>query len=558
VATGQALALAALGAGCGEPAAPAAAAETAPAEPAAPWLVDEAVERGLAFTYASGAAGELLMPEIMGGGAALLDADGDGDLDAYLVQGGGVRTPAAERAPNALCANDGAGRFRAVTAPGGAPDRGYGMGVATGDADGDGCEDLYVTNLGADALWANRGALAFEDVTAGAGIAADGWSTSAAFLDADLDGDLDLYVARYVVWGPDQELACSNDMGGPDYCSPTAYGAPALDLYLENLGAGTFRDASARAGVQAAAANGLGVVCGDLDRDGWTDVFVANDQHPDLLWRNRGGGTFEDVAATAGVALDRDGRAKAGMGVAVADVDADGDEDLLVCNLAGETDSFFENRGGWFADATVRARLANASRAFTRFGVGWADLDQDGRLDLYEANGRVMRRRPVFVAGDEYAEPNLLLRGLADGAFAEVPHGGAAAPAPATSRAAAFGDVDGDGALDVLVVNRDAPAQLWMNRVQGRGKGLVLRVLDARGAPALGAVLELRRGDRVERREVRSASSYLAASSAWVHVGLGTAGELDEVRVRWPDGAEATFGPLAAGRTHALAPPSGR
>jgi hypothetical protein len=534
-----------LGLGCADKGDAAPPSNAPGATASAPWFTEEAHARGLDFTYESGARGEYLMPEIMGGGAALFDADGDGDLDAYLVQGGGVRVHENERRPNRLFANDGAGRFSLVDAAG---DRGYGMGVACGDADGDGDVDLYVTNVGRDALLLNQRALAFA--AADPAELADGWSTSAAFFDADLDGDLDLYVARYVVWDADQELACSNDMGSPDYCNPTAYGAPALDVYLANEGAGRFRDASARAGIQAAAANGLGVVCADFDRDGFPDVFVANDQNPDLLWSNRGDGTFADRAAERGVALDRDGRAKAGMGVAVGDVDRDGDEDLLVCNLSGESDSLFENRGAWFADRTLRARLGTASRPYTRFGVGWADFDQDGFLDLFVADGRVMRRRPAFDTGDDYAEPNLAFRGLGDGTFDEVANGGLARALVATSRAAAFGDVDGDGALDVLVVNRDAPAHLLMNRAAPRGNAVTLAVVDPHGAPALGASVDLVIGGahaRVERREVRSASSYLAASSPWIHVGLGTAEQVDEVHVRWPDGAERRFGPIPAG-----------
>ena len=220
----------------------------------------------------------------------------------------GVRTSRGDRPPNQLFANDGAGSFTNVTEESGAGDRGYGMGVAAGDADGDGKTDLFVTNVGADVLLANMGDLRFRDVTAAARIAGEGWSASAAFLDGDNDGDLDLYVASYVVWHPDQELSCSNDMGSEDYCSPTAYGAPALDRYFENAGDGTFLDAGARVGVQSVAANGLGVVGADFDRDGWTDVFVANDQDPDLLWRNAGDGTFRDDSFRAGVALDRDGQ----------------------------------------------------------------------------------------------------------------------------------------------------------------------------------------------------------------------------------------------------------
>ncbi|MEM7307529.1 MAG: CRTAC1 family protein [Planctomycetota bacterium] len=545
-----------LAAGCGsESAAPAndgSAGDAAPAE-GTPWFAEESEARGLVFAHESGASGELLMPEIMGGGAALVDVDADGDLDAYLVQSGGVRVAAAKRSPNRLFQNDGSGRFDDVTDGSGAGDRGYGMGVAAGDVDGDGLPELYVTNVGDNALLANLGEARFDDVTDSARAAAGGWSSSAAFLDADLDGDLDLFVVRYIVWDPDQELDCANDMGTPDYCSPTAYGAPALDLLLANRGDGVFDDASRRAGIDAVAANGLGIVCGDYDGDGWTDVFIANDQDPDLLWRNAGDGTFRDESYRAGCALDRDGQAKAGMGVAAADVDEDGDEDLLVCNLSRESDSYFENRGEHFVDRTTQLGLRQRSRAFTRFGVGFADFDQDGRLDLFQANGRVLRRYPSYAEADEYAEPNLVLRGTADGRLVEVlPPGGTSENVAATSRAAAFGDVDGDGAVDVLVVNRDARAHLLVNRVEERGAWIGLRVLAASGADALHAVVDVRAGPRQLRREVRAAASYLASSSPLLHIGLGALEEVDEVRVRWPDGTEQRFGPLTAGRVHEL------
>ena len=341
-------------------------------------------------------------------------------------------------------------------------------------------------------------------------------------------------------------------MGSPDYCSPTAYGAPALDGLWENDGTARFVDAGPRAGITAVAANGLGVVCADFDRDGWTDVFVANDQDPDLLWRNRGDGTFADASLRTGVAFDRDGRAKAGMGVAAADLDGDGDQDLLVCNLRRETDSLFENRGSHFIDRTVAAGLGHRSRGFTRFGVGLVDLDLDGALDLFEANGRVMRRLPAFREGDDYAEPDLLIPGTTGLAF-DPSRAQAPEAAPAAGRAAAFGDVDGDGAVDVLVVNRDAPAHLLINRAAPDAAWIGLDVRDASGAPALHALVELRAGEQAVHAEVRTAWSYLAASSHVLHVAL-TPGAPAEVQVRWPDGQSASFGPLEGGRVHRLAP----
>jgi hypothetical protein len=527
------------GAGAGEPTA------------GPPWLEECAGERGIDFVHRSGHEERFLFPEIMGGGAALCDLDGDGDLDAYLVQSGSLVDPAADGA-NRLYANRGDGRFDDVTTASGAGERGYGMGVAAGDVDGDGDTDLYVTNLGANALLANQGGLRFADATRESGTGDDAWGTSAAFADLDADGDLDLFVANYVFWSPADELVCETSVVGPDYCSPKSYGAPAPDTLYRNEGDGRFADVSAAAGLRGAFGNGLGVLCADFDVDGRTDVFVANDGTVDQLWRNEGGWRFRDVALRAGCAVDQNGAPKAGMGVAAADLDDDGDEDLLVVNLADETDSLYRNDGGVFADRTAASGLALASRAYTRFGVGLVDLDQDGRLDLFEANGRVTRPTSP-PASDPYAEPNLLFRGLSDGRFEEVlPRGGTRAPLVATSRGAAFGDVDGDGALDVLVVNRDAPAHLLRNVHPARGAWTALRVLDERGADALGAVVTARVGERSLTRVVRSAASYCSASDARVHLGLGGAEQLAGVTVRWPDGARERFGDLSAGTVHVL------
>ncbi|HEX5009765.1 MAG TPA: CRTAC1 family protein, partial [Planctomycetota bacterium] len=511
----------------------------------APWFSEEAAARGLVFTQQSGARGDYLMPEIMSGGAALFDTDGDGDLDAYLVQSGAPLDAPETRPPNQLFENSGSGTFTDVTAGSGADDRGIGMGVACGDADGDGDVDLFVANLGSDVLLANAGGGHFTDVTARAGVGDSSWSSSGAFFDADLDGDLDLWVCRYLNWIPAAEHHCVNHAGAPDYCNPTAYQAPALDSFFRNRGDGSYDDATRSAGIDRASTS-LGVACLDADGDGWLDVFVANDQMPNQLWHNRGGVSFVDTGLAAGCAVDFDGAAKAGMGVAVGDPDGDGDTDLLVCNLENETDSMFENRGGYFADRSSAANLRTFSRRYTRFGVGWQDFDMDGLLDLYVANGRVMRLHPPL-ADDPYAEPNLVLRGLAGGRYEEVlPRGGTVEPLIATSRAAAFGDVDGDGAVDVLVVNRDGPAHLLMNRVPARGHWLTLRLLDEHGHDALNARLTAWAGEKRFDREARAAYSYQSSSTPFIHLGLGEATRVDRIEVRWPDGAVEPFGPYDA------------
>ncbi len=523
-----------------------------------PWFREEAAARGLLFEHRSGHRDRYLMPEIMAGGGALCDLDGDGDLDAYLVQSGGLEVPAARRPPNRLFRNRGEGMFEDVTETSGAGHRGYGTGVACGDVDRDGDIDLYVTNVGANALLRNDGAtgtggrFSFTDVTAGAGVGHDGWGASAAFFDYDGDGDLDLFVTNYLRWSADHEIDCFDDRGRRDYCSPNNYSSPAPDVLYRNEGGGpdgriSFTDVTRETGLDAVFGNGLGVLPGDFDGDGRSDLFVANDGMPDQLWINSPGGRFRDQALLWGCAVDLEGQPKAGMGVAAADIDDDGDLDLLVCNLVNESDSLYLNAGGYFRDHTAASGLAGVSRPFTRFGVAWRDFDNDGILDLFEANGRVARKGPPLAA-DPMAEPNLVFRGLGGGRFAEVrPRGGTAEPLYATSRAAAFGDVDGDGGVDVLVVNRDAPAHLLRNVVPRRGHWLALRLLNEHGSDALGATVEVAAGDRTFRREVRAASSYLASSDPRLHVGLGPADRVRRVAIRWPDGERECFGPFAAG-----------
>ncbi|MGD9903444.1 MAG: CRTAC1 family protein [Vicinamibacterales bacterium] len=550
---GRAAAAAALVWSLGCAGAPATGEPPAASEPAgAPWFVDEAAARGLTLRHRSGhEAGRYRLPEIMGGGAALVDIDGDGDLDALLVQSGvlgGADTGPRHR----LYRNDGTGHFADVTAGSGVEVAGYGMGVATGDYDGDGDPDVYLTNLGGNVLLRNDGGGRFTDVTAAAGVAGSGWSTSAAFVDVDADGWLDLFVTRYLDWTPARERQCFSLTGVVDYCSPSNYDAPTTDLLFRNTGRGTFTDISASAGLTAARGNGLGVVVSDVDGDGRPDLAVANDATPNHLWMNQGGGRFVEAALTRGVAVDQDGSPKAGMGIHAADVDDDGDDELVVVNLDTESDSYFRNDGRFFVDATSTVGLRVASRRYTRFGMALLDFDNDGRLDLYEASGRVGLQGATFT-DDPYAEPNLLLRGVDGPGFREVePRGGVAAPIVLTSRAAAFGDVDNDGGLDILVANRDATPTLLRNVAPSRGHWLLAAVRDARGADALGARLAVRVGDRVRHVEVRSAYSYLAANDPRVHVGLGAATRVEAIEVRWPDGAVERFGPFDADRVVTL------
>ena len=513
------------------------------AEPASPaWFVDEAAKRGIDFRHVSGADGRFRIPEITGSGAALADFDGDGDLDIYLVQSGllGAASPHSDR----LYINTGDGYFEpGLDVPDG---DGYGMGVAAGDYDNDGDVDLYVTNLGPNVLLRNDGGGAFENVAAAAGVDEPGWGASAAFLDLDADGDLDIFLANYIKWSEETELECYM-AGVRTYCPPQNYKAAAPDVLFRNNGDGTFTDASRDAGLKLKFGNGFGVVGADFDGNGRTDVFVANDMTVNQLWLNQGGLRFVESALEWGCGVDEYGQAKAGMGVAAADLDDDADADVLVVNLEGQTNSLFLNQGNWFEDATAAFGLS-ASRKHTRFGVALADFDNDGRLDLFEANGRVAHAEAG--EGDLFAEPNLLHRGTPAGPFELVaPPGGVSPPLVHTSRGLAVGDVDNDGGLDLLVVNRDAPPYLLMNQAPQRGSWLRFRVQTRHGRDAHAATVSLRVAGRSIHRDVQPAASYLSSNDSRVHFGLDDADGATDVTVRWPEGDTELFGDFKAGQT---------
>ena len=512
------------------------------------WFREVAVERGIIFLLESGARDQYLLPEIITGGAALFDMEGDGDLDAYLVQAGNL-SDSTQRTGNRLFTNNGSGFFTDVTANSGAGHSGYGMGVSAGDFDGDGWTDLFVSNYGPNLLLKNMGGVRFDDVSVAKRVSDESWGASSAFFDMDLDGDLDLFVANYLDWSLEADKDCVSSLGESDYCGPVNYQTPMADLLYRNDGKGGFDEVSKEAGLHAAYGPGLGVVCADFDEDGYPDVFVANDGASNQLWMNKRDGTFADQAVLRGCAVDDSGSPKACMGVNVVDLDDNGTLDLHVVNLETETDSYYRNEGSYFSDVTTTTGLATHSVLFTRFGTGILDFNNDGWLDLYYANGRAYKNNPKRYSDDPFAEPNALFRGLSGPRFEEVlPRGGTETLLATTSRGAAFGDVNNDGAVDVLVANRDAPAFLLLNQAPHRGNWIMFWVLTRAGSPAEGARVTMRLDSTEKMREVRSAYSYLSANDPRVHIGLGEKTRVNDVVVRWSDGMRENFGDFDTNR----------
>jgi hypothetical protein len=435
--------------------------------------------------------------------------------------------------------------FRVAPDAAGAADAGYGMGVAVGDADNDGDLDLYVANYGPDAFYRNRGDGTFENATLEAGIGNDAWSASVGFFDADGDGWLDIFVTNYLAY--DSVREARDAAGRPDYAAPSVSpGVP--DVLYRNMGDGTFTDVTEAAGL-AIPGRGLGVIFDDLDGDGRIDIYVANDGDPNFAWISQADGTFVDRAALMGLAVNGHGRPEAGMGIARGDVDGDGAEDLLLTHFVQETNSLYRRLGpGQFADETLVRGLASPSLDRTGFGASFFDLELDGDLDLFVANGRVFRRRQVAGVrlGDHwnwYAEPNQLFVNSGGGQFAEVAVGcGPACSDIEVSRGLVAGDLDRDGDVDLVVTNANGTVRLYRNETPRQGHWLAVRAIDpALRRDAVGARIEVRLDHRVLVRTVTAARSYLSSADLTTHFGLGEAERVDQIRVHWPDGAIEDF-----------------
>lgn len=503
---------------------------------------------GFSFQHSLGDERRYWIPETVTGGGALFDFDNDGDLDIYCVQAGGDCGGDRSTAPgNQLFRNDGNLTFTDITATAGVGDQEYGMGASCADVDGDGDVDLFVSNRGPDVLYLNNGDGTFSIAPDSPDLTRDGFSASAGFCDLDGDGLPELYVTQYILWSTEKELKCGTGLGS-DYCSPNNYNAPAPDRLFKNLGGGKFKDISEEAGLRTVYGNGLGVVFGDFNLDGATDIYVANDGSPNQLWIQKEKLRFTDEAVAMGCAVNMMGVSEAGMGVQAADVDVDGDLDLFMTHIRNETNTWYRNDDGIFTDATVTTGLARASRDATGFGMGYFDFDNDGILDLYIANGGVIRTENRTDGSDPYAEPDQLFRGQKDYRFKEVfPKGGWNQQTSYTGRGAAFGDLDLDGDIDVLVVNCDGPAKLLINDCQTPGSSVSLELIQKNGQKAEGARVEGQLGDLKIHRQATRHYSYCVSNSPLLHIGLGGEPALRSIRVHWPNGKTSEHGDVSAG-----------
>ncbi|QDV34261.1 FG-GAP-like repeat-containing protein [Tautonia plasticadhaerens] len=520
----------------------------APAIPGGPMptFEDEAAEAGLTFTYASGKTPERQIPETMGGGVGLLDFDGDGLLDVFVVQGGTFPPdPDAPSTGDRLFRNRGDGTFEDATESSGIArlPAGYGHGVAVGDVDDDGDPDLFLTRWGSYALYRNNGDGTFGDATEASGLGGDrDWPTSAAFADLDGDGDLDLYVCHYLVWDPEHPRVCKEpDEEVVRLCNPGLF--PSRPDHLYRNDDGRFVDVTAEAGIVDTHGRGMGVVANDFDGDGLIDLYVANDQTANFLWRNLGGMRFEESGQLAGVAASGHGGYQAGMGVSCGDPNGDGLPDLVVTNFYDEGTTFYQNLGrGIFNDSSARAGVSAATRSLLGFGIAFLDANNDGWDDLAQANGHVDDFRPE----SPYAMPAQLLLGGPSGRLVDA---GGRAGEPWTvdrlGRAMAEGDLDNDGRMDLVLLSLDAPMALLRNRSGGIGRWATFALEGTgSGRDAVGARVTVSAGGRERVGWRVGGGSYQSSGDPRVHFGLGDADRVDSVEVRWPSGRVDRFGGL--------------
>jgi hypothetical protein len=509
-------------------------------------FADRTLAAGLSFKTTYGAREKsTYILETTGTGVAFLDYNGDGYLDIFLANGTTLEGLSQGEKPRcALYRNNGDGTFTDVTVQAGVARTGWGQGVAVADYNNDGWPDIYLTFFGENVLFKNNGDGTFTDVTAAAGVAAGGWSTGAAFADYDNDGYLDLYVARYVDFDlktaslPGSRPNCFYH-GFPVMCGPR--GLPGgRDILYHNNRDGTFTDVTVAAGdLDKSRYRGLGVVWGDYDNDGWPDLFVANDAHPNLLYHNNHNGTFSEVAFAAGVAFDDDGRERAGMGTDFGDYNNDGWLDLVVTNFYGEPHSLYLNQGnGTFLETTWPSGVGEVTVPYLGWGTGFVDLDNDGWKDLFFIHGHVYPEVDAHHLDERYAQRNLVFRNRGDGTFADVTAAaGAAMAQKRVGRGAAFGDYDNDGRVDVVISNVNDGVVLLHNESPPDNNWLTMKLVGHRSnRDGIGARITAQLGATKLMHEIHGGGSYLSQSDLRAHFGLGKAEVVPSVEIRWPSG----------------------
>jgi len=513
-------------------------------------FADVTTDAGIRFHHHHGGGGDKHMMETFAGGGGLFDYDGDGDLDIYLLNGAplpGYDGPMPLE--NVLYRNDGE-RFIDVTKAAGLSEPGYSLGFVAADYDNDGAIDVYVTSYGANRLYRNHGDGTFQDVSETAGVGDTRFGASAAFGDIDNDGDLDLYVTNYLAYTLEGALYCGNKSGGiHTYCHPDNYEG-VDDVLYRNDGDGTFTDISVEAGVSGHDGKGLGVIFTDTDGDGDADIYVANDSVMNLFFRNLGSGRFEEVALSAGLGFSEEGRAEAGMGVDAGDFDGDGKLDLFVTNYEFETNTLYRNLGdGTFVDATYRAGLAVPSLPWVGFGTSFLDVDNDGDLDLFVANGHIMDHPRFLSDATSYAQRNQIYEN--DGGHYSEVSSSAGHPFEErrVSRGAAFGDWNDDGRVDILVMNNnDAPSLLRNQGANGNHFATLRLIGRTSNRDGIGARVDLETGDKTQIDESHSGGSFLSQNDLRLHFGLGTSTRVARLKVDWPSGRTDVFENLEADR----------
>ena len=503
----------------------------------------------------------------MGAGVAVLDYDQDGWMDLYFVNGANLGDPmqagstprkSDPRFWNRLYRNNGQGRFTDTTKSAGVGGHSYGMGAAAGDYNNDGYPDLYVTNFGKDILFRNNRDGTFTDVTKQAGVSGGGWSTGAVFFDYDKDGRLDLFVSRYLDWSFENSILCGGQEPGRRlYCHPRRF-KPMPHLLYRNNGDGRFTDVSEESGIARFKGKGLGVAINDFDRDGWIDLFVANDEVPQQLFRNRGDGTFDEVAVSKGVAYDEDGRTFAGMGADFTDYTNDGWPDLFANALARQGYAIYRNRRGVFDYVSGPSGVSSATQMHSGWGSKLFDYDNDGWKDLFVAQGHVMDNIELSDPEVRYLEPFLLLRNVFGKFFDVSSMSGPAFSAPRAGRGAAVADLDNDGFVDVVVSANDQRAAVLHNE---GGNGNHWLGVDAIGTlsnrDGIGTRIRLvSKSGQEQFALVSRAGSYLSAGDKRVHFGLGSDSIVERIELTWPSGIVQTQEQIKADQVVTMTEPS--